>query len=62
MERIWRSFLCGFVEGFTHEYLETLFLVILPLKSVEKAFDSVFFLETQDEVFLRVDFRLLLIY
>ena len=61
MERIWRSFLCIFVEGFTHDYLETLFLVILPLKYIEKAFDSVFFLGTRDEVFLRVDFRWLLL-
>ena len=62
VERIWRSFLCGFVEGFTREYLETLFLVILPLKSVEKSFDSVVLGWTRGEVFLRFDFRLLLIW
>ena len=30
------GFLFVLVEGFTHEYLETLFLVILPHKFVEK--------------------------
>ena len=43
----WRRFegvfLCGFREGFTHEYLDTLFLVILPLKSVETSFNLVDF-------------------
>ena len=57
MERIWRCFLCGFGEGFTHEYLETLFLVIPPFKSVEKSFDLVDFGWTRGEVFLRVDFQ-----
>ena len=56
METNRRSFLCVFVEGFTHEYLETLFLVILPLKYVEKLSIRYFVLGTLDEVFLRVDF------
>ena len=33
-----KGFLCGFREGFTHEYLDTLFLAISPLKSMEKSF------------------------
>ena len=38
-----KSFLCSFGEGFTHEYLEALFLVIFPLKSVETTFNLVDF-------------------
>jgi hypothetical protein len=37
--RIWRCCFAGFVLGITHEVGVRLFLVILPLKSLRKAFD-----------------------
>jgi hypothetical protein len=57
-----KSFFAGYGVGITHEDVVPLFLVILPLQILGKAFDLVVFCGVLGKEILEVDFRFLLIW